>query len=72
MRAGTVMAVLATVFASHHAWAAPAARLVYSRSVDAGSCPDEDSLRRAVATRIGYDAFFPWAKRTVLATVSRR
>jgi hypothetical protein len=45
---------------------------VYSRGVDAESCPDEDALRRAVATRVGYDSFFPWAKRTVIATISRR
>ena len=50
----------------------PAARLVYSRAADAESCPDEEALRRAVAARVGYDAFFPWAKRTVVASVDRR
>jgi hypothetical protein len=52
--------------------AAPAARLVYSRTADAASCADEDALRRAVATRVGYDPFFPWAKRTVIATITRQ
>jgi hypothetical protein len=52
--------------------ASPSARLVYSRSIDADSCPDEDALRRAVAARIGYDPFFPWAKHTVVANLTRR
>jgi hypothetical protein len=45
---------------------------VYSRSVDAGSCPDEQALRRAVAARVGYDPFFAWATRTVVASLTRR
>jgi hypothetical protein len=57
---------------SGSATATPTARLVYSRSGDATSCPDEAALRRAVASRIGYDAFFPWAQRTVVAVIVRR
>jgi hypothetical protein len=53
------------------AWATPTSRLVYSRSAEADSCPDEQSLRRAVATRIGYDPFFPYATRTIVATMAR-
>jgi len=60
------------VFASSVASATPSARLVYSRSADAASCPDEAALRRAVASRVGYDAFFPWAQRTIVAAIVRR
>ncbi len=52
--------------------AAPSGRLVYSRTPGAESCPDEATLRRSVAARVGYDPFFPWAKRTVVASLARR
>jgi hypothetical protein len=65
--------VVGTVtFAAGQAYATPTARLVYSRTADATSCPDESSLRRSVAARVGYDPFFPWAKRTVVASLARR
>jgi hypothetical protein len=51
--------------------ATPTGRLVYSRARGAESCPDEATLRRAVAARVGYDPFFPWAQRTVVANVER-
>ncbi|MFO0677084.1 MAG: hypothetical protein U0169_11140 [Polyangiaceae bacterium] len=51
--------------------AIPAARLVYVRGSGAESCPDEDELRRAVATRLGYDPFFPTASSTLIADVER-
>ena len=67
------VAVGVVVLAANSAVAGPpAARLVYSRAAEAESCPDEEALRRAVAARVGYDAFFPWAKRTVVAGVDRR
>jgi hypothetical protein len=53
------------------AQASPAARLVYVRSPDALSCPDEGALRRAVSTRFGYDPFFPWARATIVVQVWR-
>jgi hypothetical protein len=53
------------------AHAAPTSRLVYSRSSDADSCPDEQALRRAVAARVGYDPFFAWATRTIVASITR-
>jgi hypothetical protein len=56
---------------SRDAIASPAARLVYARSVDASSCPDEVALRNAVAARLGYDPFFPWARQTVVVQVWR-
>ncbi len=52
--------------------ASPSARLVYSRATHAEACPDEEAFRRAVATRVGYDPFFPWAPLTVVAQVERR
>jgi hypothetical protein len=45
---------------------------VYSRAAHAETCPDEEALRRAVAARVGYDPFFPWAPLTVVAHVERR
>ena len=53
------------------AWATPSARLVYARAPDAASCPDETTLRSAVAARFGYDPFFPWAKQTVVVQMWR-
>jgi hypothetical protein len=35
-------------------------------------CPDEQALRHEVAARVGYDPFFAWAKRTIVASVTRR
>jgi hypothetical protein len=49
----------------------PSARLVYARAPEASSCPDESALRSAVASRLGYDPFFPWAKQTVVVQVWR-
>ena len=65
-----MVAGLAVIFASAAARATPSARLVYSRARGAESCPDEQALRRAVAARVGYDPFFPWAKQTVVAAVA--
>ncbi len=64
--AGTFVSLLAS-----RADAIPTARLVYSRSEGAESCPDEMALREAVAQRIGHDPFVPWAQRTVVASISR-
>lgn len=50
--------------------AAPTARLVYSRTAGAASCPDEGALRRAVSVRVGYDPFFGWARKTIIANMS--
>ena len=59
------------IFHASPAAAAPTARLVYSRTADAMSCPNEDVLRKAVAARVGYDPFFAWAPRTVVANLAR-
>jgi hypothetical protein len=54
------------------AWSTPSARLTYVRGPGAERCPDEGELRRAVAARLGYDPFFPWASATVVAEIARR
>jgi hypothetical protein len=38
---------------------------VYSRTPGASRCADERGFRAAVAERLGYDPFFPWAEQTV-------
>lgn len=53
------------------ALATPSARLVYSRGPGAESCPDEAALRKAVASRVGYDPFFAWAEKTIVASLLR-
>jgi hypothetical protein len=57
--------------AAQLALATPSARLVYSRGPGAESCPDEAALRKAVASRVGYDPFFPWAEKTIVASLLR-
>ncbi|HTB77270.1 MAG TPA: hypothetical protein VK762_28695 [Polyangiaceae bacterium] len=65
-------AIAGVLLSAGRAAAAPTGRLVYSRAPGAESCPDEAMLRRSVAARVGYDPFFPWAKRTVVANLARR
>lgn len=48
---------------------APSARLVYLRGAGTDACPDEEAMRAAVATRLGYDPFLHWAKNTVFAEI---
>jgi hypothetical protein len=62
--------VVATMLWAAGAKASPSARLVYARDPSAMSCPDEQALRHAVAARVGYDPFFPWAKQTVVVVLS--
>jgi hypothetical protein len=64
-------AALAALAASATVSAAPSTRLVYARGPGAEICPDEAALRRAVATRVGYDPFFPWAPLTVVVEMAR-
>jgi hypothetical protein len=72
MRSASLLLAVAVFAATRTASASPSARLVYARSADAASCPDEKALRDAVAARFGYDPFFAWAKRTVVVEVWRR
>ena len=62
--------LLATGLSVPAAWGFPTSRLTYSRDVAAQRCPDEAFLRRAVAERLGYDPFFPWATRTIAARIA--
>lgn len=64
-----VLLVVSLISAS--ASASPAAKLTYLRGPGAERCPDEAALRQAVAARLGYDVFFPWARRTVVAEIRR-
>lgn len=47
------------------------ARLTYERGRGADHCPDEQALRSAVATRLGYDPFQPDAHQTVSVVIRR-
>jgi hypothetical protein len=67
---GILGGVLCSLMLAASASASPSARLVYSRTQLAATCPDEPALRKAVAARVGYDPFFPWAKQTVVVQVS--
>lgn len=49
--------------------AAEDARLVYSRTADAVQCPDESTLRDAVAARLGYDPFVAYSARTMVVEI---
>lgn len=46
--------------------ASPSAKLVFARGAGTEACPDEAEFRAAVAARVGYDPFFPVAKRSVI------
>lgn len=70
LAASAVAAIVATL-SSREAHATPSAKLVYVRGPETAACPDESQLRRAVATRIGYDPFFATASKTVIAQISR-
>ena len=71
LRLATAVLVMAWAARAVSAPASASARLTYARSPGASSCPDEGALRAAVATRVGYDPFFAWAKRTVVVQVWR-
>jgi hypothetical protein len=61
----------ATLWFASAAGASPSAKLAYARGAGAEACPTEAALRQAVATRIGYDPFFPAASKSVIAQVTR-
>ena len=66
-----IILTIATASWSSRSSASPSAKLVYVRSAGTEACPDEAELRRAVASRVGYDPFFPVAQKTVIAQVTR-
>jgi hypothetical protein len=55
---------------AYDAGASASSRLVYARADSAARCPDEQGLRAAVASRLGYDPFFPWAQQTISIDVT--
>ncbi len=73
MRGGLALlvAAVATVAVTGSARASPTSRLTYVRGPGAQGCPDEATLRRAVADRLGYDPFFPTANRTIVAQIQK-
>lgn len=69
---GAYAIALAAAFAtSCPAAATPTARLTLARGPGADKCPDEDFVRKTVAARLGYDPFFPWARKTVIIEIAR-
>ena len=63
------MACAEALLRSSEAHAAPTSKLTYVRGPGAEGCPAEPELRAAVARRVGYDPFFPYAARTVVAQI---
>ncbi|HTB78034.1 MAG TPA: hypothetical protein VK762_32540, partial [Polyangiaceae bacterium] len=61
----------AIVLWTMQAGANPSARLVYVRGPGADLCPNEEAVRKAVATRLGYDPFFLSAPTTIFVEASR-
>jgi hypothetical protein len=70
--ASAILGFFALVAAPRIASASPSARLAYARGRGAEACPDETVLRAAVAKRVGYDPFFPFASQTVIVQVEVR
>ena len=72
MRAAVALvSVLAITTWAKESLATPSAKLVYVRGTGTSACPAESDLRKAVASRIGYDPFFPTASKTVIAQISK-
>lgn len=69
-RASVWLVAATTWLAARNAYAGVSSRLVYIRAPDALGCPDRLRLEHAVAERLGYNPFFPWADRTIIAEVS--
>jgi hypothetical protein len=61
----------AILLSAPQARANPSARLVYVRGPGANDCPNEDVVRKSVATRLGYDPFFLSAPTTIFVELSR-
>jgi hypothetical protein len=68
---GVAAVLVASLFVTHRASAFPTSRLTYVRNKGTKQCPTEEIVRREVATRLGYDPFFVWAERTIVAQIWR-
>jgi hypothetical protein len=69
--APSLLLLVALTAVTRAADASPTSRLVYVRGAGAESCPDEAEMRRAVATRLGYDPFRSLAQTTLTAEIHR-
>jgi hypothetical protein len=63
------LVALSMLFGTRTASASPTSKLTYVRGPGAEQCAEEGELRRYVAQRLGYDPFFAWADRTVVAQI---
>jgi len=71
-KGGVVSAiVLVALTTADPSSAFPSSRFTYARGRGAEGCPDETAIRKAVATRLGYDPFFPTADKTIVAVITR-
>lgn len=66
-----MLLVLLSSLATRRAAAANTARLIFLRGPGTEACPDEQALKDAVAARLGYDPFSPWALDTLFAELDR-
>ncbi len=66
-----MVALCVLAFASPAA-AFPSTRLVYVRAQGAEQCPEQNAMRKAVSTRLGYDPFFASSDKTVIVRVLRQ
>lgn len=69
LQIGALLAAIGACLTPGYAFATPTSKLTYVRASGAEDCPAETELRRAVAARVGYDPFFPWAERTAVAQI---
>ena len=65
------LVVLLSLLLVRPAFAANTARLIFLRGHGTEACPDEQALKDAVAARLGYDPFSPWALDTLFAELDR-
>lgn len=70
-RGGALLVVLSALAWTPRAAAFPSTRSVYARGPGAEQCPDQAAVRKAVASRLGYDPFFPSSDKTIVARVLR-
>ena len=70
-RLGSAQLMAITLLALRSAHAFPSSRLTYVRNKGTEQCPVESVVRSEVATRLGYDPFFVWAERTIVAQLYR-
>ena len=66
-----IVPAVAIALWSAAAFGFPTSRLTYLRGKGAEACPDEATVRQAVAARLGYDPFFPSADKTIVARIVR-